>query len=174
MSGVPVFGIVMASIYYGLAFLAFLVSWAMWRSVQWQVGENNVTIWKAAKDVFHELFTWPPQIPHDLKVLLGRAEPVTPRKRAVEPHIGLQMGIGLTSLAWAVAGTVWAETNIGLYLGAERIFFVVVTAFCTLYLLGYMLHLQTIWRERPHRWRLSLLSVVIFVPTLSIIRILLW
>ena len=35
---------------------------------------------------------------------------------------------------------------------------------------GYLMHLKTIWQATPHRWRLFLLVLILYIPIATILR----
>ena len=113
---------------------------------------------------------WARQIPRDFGVLFGRVEALPDPDHPYGRGYPLQVGIAHTAWAWAGMAFYWSERNTGWSVSMDAVGVVLPFVWSAMYGRGYLMHLKTIWQATPHRWRLFLRVLILYVPCATILR----
>lgn len=160
----------LASIYHAVGFLALCVAISFTFDSYRRHAERGKTVREMWVCYRHAWVDWLHQIPRDIGVLLGRVEALPDPEHPYGRGYPLQVGIAHTAWAWAGMAFYWSERNTGWADMMDVAGIILPFLWSALYGRGYLMHLKVIWRETPHRWRLMLLVMLVYVPVATILR----
>lgn len=173
-SEVPVFGLFLASVYHAVGVLAFLVSLSFCQDILHQIRHSSDSLLSLPGQYLRGWRDWWRALPNDFMAMIGviPSEPTPAHKYGA--GYPLEVGIAHTAFAWAGMAIYWSEQNVVWFQGMSAISLSLPVIWCWFYGRGYLMHLKTIWRHKPYRWRLFLLSLVIYIPAATSLRVWSW
>ncbi len=171
MKDIPIWGIMLASVYHAVAALALTVALLFMIDSIIRRRKSHAPASSFVGDYLHGWVDWARNLPRDSRVIFGRVESLPDQMHPYGEGYPLQVGIAHTAFAWGCMALYWSEQNVVWMTGLDLLHTSLPFIWCWFYGRGYLMHLRCVWMDYPHRWRLFLLGMLLYMPTSVLLRI---